>query len=185
MADVPEYAVDGVLPPGDYELTLAELKASSLVVGPGDKERYPSWDSDWRRRLVDSLAVLVNQLWRVGVTAIFINGSFVEDKDHPQDIDGYFHCDRNALLSGRLERDLNLLDPHKVWTWSPQSRRRSRESPKLQLPMWHVYRVELYPHVPGLLSGIRDRFGNELEFPAAFRVSRRDGIPKGIVKLAR
>jgi hypothetical protein len=28
--------------------------------------------------------------------------------------------------------------------------------------MWHQYRVELYPHV-GQLSGIRDRFGNELE----------------------
>jgi hypothetical protein len=51
--------------------------------------------------------------------------------------------------------------------------------------MWHRYRVELYPHVPGLGigSGIRDKFGHELEFPSAFRQSRRDGKPRGIVKI--
>jgi hypothetical protein len=43
----------------------------------------------------------------------------------------------------------------------------------------------LYPHVPGLGlgSGIRDKFGHELEFPSAFRQSRRDGKPRGIVKI--
>jgi hypothetical protein len=52
--------------------------------------------------------------------------------------------------------------------------------------MWHRYRVELYPHVPGLGigSGIRDKHGHELEFPSAFRQSRRDGKPRGIVKIA-
>jgi hypothetical protein len=48
--------------------------------------------------------------------------------------------------------------------------------------MWHQYRVELYPHY-GQPSGIRDRFGNEIEFPSAFRMSRRDGKPGGIVKI--
>ena len=43
----------------------------------------------------------------------------------------------------------------------------------------------VYPHVPGLGlgSGIRDKFGHELEFPSAFRQSRRDGKPRGIVKI--
>jgi hypothetical protein len=51
--------------------------------------------------------------------------------------------------------------------------------------MWHLYRVELYPHVPGLGigSGIRDKYGHELEFPSAFRQSRRDSKPRGIVKI--
>ena len=48
--------------------------------------------------------------------------------------------------------------------------------------MWHVYRVELYPHF-GQLCGILDPYGNELEFPSAFRLSRRDGKPRGIIKL--
>lgn len=65
--------------------------------------------------------MVVRQLWQVGVTEIFIDGSFAEDKDHPNDIDGYFECDLKQLASGELERELNLLDPHKVWTWDPQS----------------------------------------------------------------
>jgi hypothetical protein len=56
--------------------------------------------------------------------------------------------------------------------------------PKKQLPMWHQYRVELYPHF-GQLSWIRDSFGNEFEFPSAFRLSRCDGRPKGIVKIIK
>ena len=100
-------------------------------------------------------------------------------------IDGYFVCDVVEIASGRLVRALNRLDPQKVWTWDPALRRPYPGYPKKQLPMWHVYRVELYPHFPGLSSGIRDKFGNELEFPAAFRQCRRDSTPKGIVKLKR
>ena len=96
---IPEFNENGLLPIGDYEVTLAELRESILVQGPRDRLKYPSWDSSWR--------------------------------------------------------------------------------------MWHVYRVELYPHFSGLGSGIRDKFGNELEFPAAFRLCRRDSRPKGIVKLKR
>ena len=36
------------------------------------------------------------------------------------------------------------------------------EPDQRQLPMWHRYRVELYPHYPGLLSGII--FGNNFLF---------------------
>ncbi|HEV2970517.1 MAG TPA: hypothetical protein VGY55_11045 [Pirellulales bacterium] len=179
---IPGFTDDGLLPPGDYELTLEELASSRLVVGPGDREKYPNWDSAWRGRLVENLSILVRQLWQVGISEIFIDGSFAEDKDRPNDIDGYFKCELSHLASGELERGLNLLDPHKVWTWDPASRRAFRSYPKKQLPMWHVYRVELYPHY-GQLCGIRDQYGHELEFPSAFRRSRRDGKPRGILKI--
>jgi hypothetical protein len=169
-----------MLPPGDYKLTLDELRASSLVTGTGVASS--TWDRQWRALLVENLAVLVGQLRQVGVSESFADGSFVEDKDHPNDIDGYFVCELRKLASGELQRDLNLLDPHKVWTWDPRERKAFRGYPKKQLPMWHQYRVELYPHY-GQLSGIRDRFGNELEFPSAFRMSRRDGKPRGILKI--
>jgi len=180
MAPLPPFTPDGLLPPADYEFTLDELRRSLIVVGPG--AGYPNWDVAWRRRLVDNLEILVKQLWQVGVREIFADGSFVEDKEHPHDVDGYFICDLHDLASGELERKLNLLDPHKVWTWDPAQRRPYRGFPKKQLPMWHQYRVELYPHV-GQLSGILDRFGNEMEFPSAFRLSRRDGKPRGIVRI--
>lgn len=185
MTVIPSFEINGLLPPGDYEVTFDELRQSVLVLGPGNPNEYPTWDAGWRAKLVDNLEVLTRQLWRVGIADVFADGSFAEDKDHPNDIDGYFVCDLNRLKSGQLTRELNLLDPDKVWTWDPATRRPYRGYPKLQLPMWHRYRVELYPHVPGLGigTGIRDKHGNELEFPSAFRQSRRDGSPRGIVKL--
>ena len=182
LTEVPPFNTDGLLPPGDVALTLDDLRASLLVTGPGPS--CPYWDADWRRYLVDNLEVMVRQLWHIGIEEVFVDGSFVEDKDHPNDIDGYFVCDLRELASGRLERELNVIDPHKVWTWNPASRRAYRGYPKKQLPMWHVYRVELYPHF-GQLCGIVDQYGNELEFPSAFRLSRRDGKPRGIVKLLK
>jgi len=180
---IPPFAANGLLPPGDYVVTFDELRASSLASGPDD--RSASWDAAWRLRLIDNLEILSGQLWQVGVRQIFADGSFVEDKDHPNDIDGYFECSLDALRAGTLTRELNRIDPFKVWTWDPATRRTYRGYPKKQLPMWHRYRVELYPHIPGLGlgSGIRDRFGHELEFPSAFRQSRRDGKPRGIVKI--
>lgn len=109
---IPEFNENGLLPVGDYEVTLAELRDSILVQGPRDRLKYPSWDASWRLWLVDHLEMMVNQLWTVGVS-------------------------------------------------------------------------EIYPHFPGLSSGICDKLGNELEFPAAFRQCRRDSTPKGIVKLRR
>lgn len=174
---LPDFNLSGCLPSGDYTLTLPELRESFLVRGP--RSGHPNWDRSWRDQLVSNLEVMVRQLWQVGIGEIFVDGSFVEDKDHPN---GYFVCDLKDLASGRLQTQLNLLDPHKVWTWAPESRRSYRGYAKKQLPMWLQHRVELYPHY-GQPSGIRDRYGNELEFPSAFRLSRRDGKPRGIVKI--
>lgn len=178
---LPPFQENGLLPPGDYEMSLEELRASALVTGPEEL----AWDSDWRRHLVDNLEIMVSQLWQVGIKEIYVDGSFVEDKARPNDIDGYFVCDLAFLSSGRLQQELNLLEPDKIWTWDLASRRPYRGYPKRQLPMWHKYRVELYPHVPGMGwgCGIRDKSGHELEFPSAFRQCRRDGAVKGIVKI--
>ena len=182
---IPPFGPEGLLSPGDHEISFVELAESLLVRGPDDREQYPAWDVSWRKHLVENLEVLTQQLWRVGIRDVFADGSFVEDKEHPNDIDGYFVCGLDELKTGELARQLNLLDPFKVWTWDPASRKPYHGYPKRQLPMWHRYRVELYPHVAGLGfgSGIRDKYGHELEFPSAFRQSRRDGRPRGIVKI--
>lgn len=181
---IPDFTEDGTLPPGDYEVTIGKLRGSSLVAGPVESDSLSTWDQQWRAHLVDQLETMARQLWQVGIDGIFINGSFVEDKAHPNDIDGYFVCDLMRLASGELQRELNRLATDKIWTWDPASRRPYRGYPKRQLPMWHTYRVELYPHY-GQPSGITDEFGNELEFPAAFRKSRRNNAPKGIVKVVK
>jgi len=175
---------DGVLPIGDYEVTFAELRNSVLVRGCGEL-RKNNWDIEWREKLVNNLEIMTKQLWKVGISNIFIDGSFVEDKDHPNDIDGYFECDEKYLISGDLKRNLNLLEPDKIWTWDPHTRQPYNGYPKKQLPMWHKYRVEFYPHIDGMSSGICDKFGNQLEFPSAFRLSRRNDTPKGIVRIIK
>ncbi|MBI4533914.1 MAG: hypothetical protein HY711_08185 [Candidatus Melainabacteria bacterium] len=182
QTSLPLFDQDGLLPPGDYVLTLEQLR-ESILVRPvtGSLE---NWDQDWRMWLTLNLEILVTQLWAVGIERIYIDGSFVEDKTHPNDIDGYFECKLSHLASGNLQQELNSLDTYKVWTWDPKSRMVHPDSPKKQLPMWHRYRVELYPH-HGQSSGIRDQFGQELQFPSAFRLSRREHKQKGIILLAK
>jgi len=111
---------------------------------------------------------------------IFIDGSFVEDKASPGDIDGYFVADVRTLPD--IVRELNSIDPYKIWSW--KDRIYDRNSAKWQLPMWHRYKVELYPHV-GQSSGIVDEHGLEQMFPAAFRKTRDTFEPKGIVKIIK
>ena len=177
---IPKFTAEGMLPPGDYEATFDELRESVLVLGvPGHSEH---WDAAWRLYLVDRLEELTLELWQVGITEVFVDGSFTEEKDHPNDIDGYFVCDRMAYLTGQVARELNLRNPHKVWTWRNESRTYYRNYPKAQLPMWHHYRVELWAHY-GQMSGILDEFSNQLAFPAAFRKSREGHKPRGIVKI--
>lgn len=150
-----------------------------MVHGPGEDS---PWNSQMRLMLVNNLDVLVNQLYTVGIDEIFIDGSFVEDKANPSDIDGYFVTDPNKLPD--IVTELNKIDPHKVWTWDWNDRIYDRNSAKAQLPMWHRYRVELYPHV-GQGTGILDEYGNEQKFPAAFRKTRDTFLPKGIIQIIK
>jgi hypothetical protein len=176
---LPAFTGDGLLPVGDYELTLDQLAASHLVRGSGQD----GWDAGWRGKLVGNLRIAAAVLWGAGITEIFVDGSFVEEKLHPNDIDGYFVCKLLDFASGDLQRRLNALDPNTFWTWDNQHRHPYPNSPKAQLPMWHIYRVELYPHYEFNSSGLVDAQGHALPFPSAFRQQRGTYAPKGIIKL--
>jgi uncharacterized protein DUF6932 len=173
---LPSFRRDGLLPPGEYELTIEQLLVSALVVGPSNAG---SWNANWRRKLVENLALLTGHLVRVGIAEVFIDGSFVENKDVPNDIDGYFVCDAARWASGQLIRDLQQFDA--AWTWDHVRREPFRKYPKSQLPMWHKYRVELFPDY-GQFCGLFDDHGRKLTFAQAFRISR-GFLPKGIVKI--
>lgn len=176
---LPPFNDEGMLPEGTYDLTIDELRASHLVTGEGVGD--PRWDTPWRGKLVENLAIQVRQLREVGIERIYAAGSFVEAKSHPNDIDGCFDCDVRRIASGELLEKLNEIDPYACWTWDPKSRRRYRGYPKGQLPMWHRYRVEMWPDY-GQPFGVVDAEGNHLGFQAAFRRSRT-GAPRGILKI--
>ena len=179
---LPRFNDDGLLPPGDYQLTIDQLKACMLVTGAGAER--PDWDVNWRMRLVCSLEALVGQLWEVGITSsICIGGSFVEDRNHPHDIDGYFYCDDREFLSGQLEMRLNQLDPFQAWNWDRCSRTPDARG-KMHYPLWHRYRVDLFPNI-GQGTGVFDDAGNERSFYSLMRWSHRVGRLRGVILLRR
>lgn len=186
MAIPGSFNSDGVLPPGTYDATIGDIRSSILVNG----NQSPGWDKVWRNKLLDNASVLINELWQVEIDEIFLDGSFVEDKDHPNDIDGYFDTHLNLHTPADVDRfeklvsNLNNLNPHKIWIWDSTSRRKYPGSHKFQLPMWIQYRVELYPHL-GQGAGIKDKFGNDMMFPSAFRQSRNEFKQKGIVRVTK
>lgn len=171
----------GCLPEGDHESTIASLSSSLLVKGFG----HPNWDADWRAELVRNLAEVVNQLWQVGITEVFANGSFVEDRDHPNDIDVYFECDLKTFASGELEAKLNVIDPLKSWTWDDEKRKYDEKTGKKQLPMWFAYHVEAWPDFGQGSTIIHPVTGKELTHPELFRITRLGAHPKGIIKIIR
>jgi hypothetical protein len=163
---LPPFTDQGLLPPADHLLSFDELRNSFLVTGEGCN--LPNWDGAWRSHLVDNLEILTKELWTVGIERVFIDGSFVERKAHPNDIDGYFEVEFRYFICGKLHKDLNLLNTHKIWTWDPASQKSVSNFAKRQLPMWVVHRIELYPHY-GQITGIKDRSVHDLTFPSALR----------------
>ncbi len=171
---------DAMLAPGDHPMSIDDLLRSDLVLGPPSREK---WDRDWRSHLVDNLEILAGQLWRVGIEEIYIGGSFVEAKDHPADIDGYFVCDRTAYKSRQLHNALNALDPFKAWTWRNEHRS-ADESGHLRLPLYHHYRVELFPHYGQAKTGFVDRDGRDIDFPTLYRRTRGTHLARGMIRLS-
>lgn len=55
-SSLPGFTEEGLLPPGDYELTFAELRQSLLVMGPDQdsplyEALYEGWNTGWREHL--------------------------------------------------------------------------------------------------------------------------------------
>jgi hypothetical protein len=171
------FSHDGVLPQ-DYAVTFDEIRHSLLVDGPLDKA--PNWDTAWRSLLLGNLEILVRQLWSVGVGAIHVDGSFVENIAHPGDIDGCFECSFDDWNSGSLERRLNAIAPKPVWDWTEEGKKVVLG--QRRLPMWWSYRVELFPYSLSIPSGIVTEDGL-IPFPDAFRLRKQVAGKKGILQL--
>jgi hypothetical protein len=163
-----------------YPTSLGNLRTSWLVTGAG--VGMPSWDSGWRAELVYRLEILVRQLWTRGYDRIFVGGSFVERKEHPGDIDGFFECPLADLASGRVQASLNRLDPYHVWQW--RTRLPDPATGILHPIMWHVHRVELFPDTGRPSPGLPDQQGNPQTWSQWFRQTRQ-WHSKGILQIVR
>lgn len=130
--------VEGVLPPGEWEATWDELTAAFGT-------------TSWRRELLDGCRRALASLKEAGCRRLWINGSFVTAKDHPNDIDGCYDP---------IGVDPQLLHPA-LLDLSP-----GRPLQKAE------FGCEFFPNIPEAASGV---------FFVQFFQTDRNGDPKGIV----
>lgn len=74
--NIPALQENGELPPGEHEASLDEVE---MVYGTS---------TDRRKLLMRGLREAASRFELAGVTTLWINGSFITDKDEPNDIDG-------------------------------------------------------------------------------------------------
>lgn len=160
-------------------MTISQLRESSLVVGSANP--IPAWDQQWRTGLVDNLGTLSSQLYSVGITEIFVDGSFAADKPRPGDIDGYFNCDMMTWLTTQYPTLCGLYRGWDLTLWRPDSEGKPRRL------MWHDYNVELFPNYAPPYAHVsaadHDDKGNPILFPQFFRQTRPPIRAKGIIQL--
>ena len=83
MPDVlPPFTDEGVLPPGDYEVTFDQLRASRLVTGPSTGS-ITGWNEEWRDYLTRQAELLCNQLWAEDIQDVFLDGHLWKPKAIP------------------------------------------------------------------------------------------------------
>ncbi|MFQ5565548.1 MAG: hypothetical protein ACE5EU_04215 [Paracoccaceae bacterium] len=88
---IPEFNELGELPPGEHEATLDEIE-----------QRFGSANAV-RRRLMGGLRRAAANLAAAGVRKIWVDGSFITSKAHPNDIDG--------VWDSRSQVNYDLIDP--------------------------------------------------------------------------
>jgi len=158
-----------------------ELRQSILVLGPDDSAHYPNGNHAWRSHLVDNLEILTRQLWPGWHPGDLRRRIIAEDKDHPNDIDGYLVCDLLQLSSGELTRQL-IDRPVQGVDLGTSIEEALSSYPKKQLPMWHRYRIELYPHIPGMESVAESSTGMAMNWSFHLRFDSRAATasPEGL-----
>jgi len=51
VSSLPDFTDEGLLPPGEYDVTFEELRTSVLVEGPApDSVWRENWDAEWRTK---------------------------------------------------------------------------------------------------------------------------------------
>jgi hypothetical protein len=138
---IPDFR-DGRLPPGVHDATLKEIRDK---LGWGRR----------RKNLVDGLEMALRLMGNCGIQRVYVDGSFVTDKDRPGDIDGCYDIPPGA----------NLAAMYPIWPWTPTNRAMSKA----------MFGVELAPsRAPATHSG---------EPYISFFQKDRDGNRRGIVSL--
>lgn len=122
---IPKLDEHGLLPRGIHDCTLMEI--GSLFVG-----------NSHRRNLLEKLTnCIYNEIRPLFDEPIYINGSFVTDKEHPDDIDVVL--DLRDASDGKKLKGLEFMSKH-------QSR------------LLHEYRIHFFINLPSIANDFADFF---------------------------
>lgn len=145
---IPNLGAGGELPAGIHTATLKDVETTFGAA------------NDRRKLLMSGLKDAVKVLKAGQVSKIFIDGSFVSDKDEPNDIDG---CWSN------VGADANTLDP-RFWDYADENDfQQKRQSLKQE------FGIDFY-------MAEQTEGGSGKPFPDFFQTNR-DGQPKGILEV--
>lgn len=146
------------MPIPDFDDQTGYLPAGDHCASLDDVERRYCWTYR-RREIFASLKRIVEQLEANGVETIWLDGSFVTDKDRPGDVDVIYvpppgsNIAAWGLLSPSRRKDLKKLERVDLWPFpSPQP----------------------VPRKPGQYQTIKDYFSTDL-----------DDNPKGFIQLSK
>ena len=137
---IPQFDADGLLPPGVHQATWDEVTA-----------RFGN--TPWRRQLLDGLGMAIDSLKRAGCRTVYIDGSFVTNKEIPNDFDA---CWEEAGVAPEL------LDPVLLRFDAGRAAQKGR------------YLGELFPASVGATA-------EGISFLEFFQTDRETGRTKGIV----
>lgn len=168
-----KFLKNGLLPAGDHEISLAQLKRL-IREGPGGGR---DWDTAWRLQLLEEFEQRYHQLASVGITEVYIDGSYATDKYHPNDMDAYFVVPRK-LWRTSAEAALKELDPE-FWRFETVS----DPSGKSGYPMAFLRHIEMFPvyqeHTPAFADCL-EMIDPKINF---FRSDKWSHRTKGIIKI--
>ena len=119
---LPEFTEEGLLPPGIYETDFEELREKM----------------GWSRRrlaLLEGLESALELMATSGVTRVYLDGSFVTDKNRPNDIDGCYDLEESTTAE-TLKRMAPIFPP------TPDNRAKAKE----------LYGVDFFPAAATELS---------------------------------
>lgn len=136
---IPQFTDEGLLPPGVHETGLEEL---------GEKMGW----SRKRRDLLGGLEEALELMAACGVVRVYLDGSFVTDKDRPNDIDGCYD-----LVEDVTAEDLRRLAP--IFPPSPFNRAEAKR--RFGLDFFPAAATELGSGQPFLRFFQTDREGRE------------------------
>jgi hypothetical protein len=145
---IPHLTAGGELPPGIHSATLQEVEG---VFGSNNNQR---------RSLMKGLKEAIALLKAGNVSKVFIDGSFVSDKDEPNDVDGCWSS---------IDVVASKLDP-RFWDFADEVDFQNKRASLKQ-----EFGIDFY--IAEILEG-----GSGKPFPAFFQTNR-DGEAKGIIEV--